>query len=95
MSMQIEGTICFNGSCYYYPQFGPVSKEPGHQGIKDDGHNYPEMLLDVATVQNLHIASQQISDKATRAEVEKGIAAAVKAIERRGAAQKVKITLAE
>jgi hypothetical protein len=96
--IQIKGTICSTQggvrSCYYIPPTGPPIKEPS----RDDsggGEHYAELFADVSVVQGLHRATRYISDSATRAELEKGIAAAVKAMEKRGAAQKVEITLGD
>ena len=96
--IQKEGTICFTQGgvrkCYYYPQFGPpVIERPGIEAEAGDEEHYASLFADASVLQSLHRATRSISDSETRAELQKGIAAAVKAMEKRGAAQKVEIKL--
>ena len=49
--------------------------------------------MDASVIQSIRIATQYISDSGTRAALESGIVAAVKAMEKRGAKDKVTITL--
>jgi hypothetical protein len=100
MYIQIKGTICSTQGgvrkCYYYPPSGPITLEPSRvESEAGDGEHYAELFVDASIVQSLHRATRSISDSATRAELEKGIASAVKAMEKRGAAQKVEITLGD
>jgi hypothetical protein len=93
-----KGTVCFaqggERKCYYIPVFGPPVLEPSNVELEaGDGGHYVNLFADASVVQSLHLATRYISDSGTRAELEKGIASAVKAMEKRGAAQKVEITL--
>ena len=58
------------------------------------GH-YTNLFLDASIMSSIRAATQYISDSGTRAALESGIASAVKAMEKRGAADKIKITLGE
>ena len=93
MIMQ-RGTICTKQGCFYIPVFGPIEKEPRRGDPEIDGE-YADLFADAAVVQSLHLAIRHISDSGTRAELESGIASAVKAMEKRGAAQKVEIKLGD
>jgi hypothetical protein len=95
MYIQENGTICTSQGCWYIPIIGPPTKEP-RKGVPElDGEHYANLFADAAIVQSLHLATRNISDSGTRAELERGIASAVKAMEKRGAAQKVAIKLGE
>jgi hypothetical protein len=97
MVISKKGTICFSQGgknvCYYYPVFGPPVQE--HPALETEGEHYTSLYLDTALVQSIHQATSQISDSGTRAAMKSGIAAAVAAMEKRGAAEKVKITLGD
>jgi hypothetical protein len=95
MYIQVKGTICTSQGCWYIPVFGPPVKEPNKGVPEADGEHYADLFADAAIVQSLHLATRQISDSGTRAELERGIASAVKAMEKRGAGQKVQIKLGE
>jgi len=95
-----KGTICSTEGgvrkCYYIPVFGPPVLEPSSvESEVRDGEHYARLFADASVVQSLHRATRCISDSGTRAELERGIASAVKAMEKRGAAQKVEITLGD
>jgi hypothetical protein len=100
LSMDIlkEGTVCSthggDTKCYYIPQFGPPRLENSSTD-SEGGEHYTELFLDASVVQSFHRATRYISDRETRAELEKGIAAAVKAMEKRGSAETIKITLGD
>jgi hypothetical protein len=98
--IQKKGTICTTQGgerkCYYIPVFGPPVLEPSSvESEAGDREHYAELFVDASVMQSLHRATRYISDSGTRAELEKGIASAVKAMEKRGAAQKVEITLGD
>ena len=87
--------ICFveSGFCYNLNQYPPIAWEPF---VLEEGDvsNYTSLLTDAQAVVAIHEATKGISDRGARAALESGIAAAVKAIEKRGADREVKITLA-
>ena len=98
--IQKEGTICSTQGgqrkCYRIPVFGPpVPESSSVESEAGDGEHYAQLFADASVVQSLHRATRYISDSGTRAELERGIASAVKAMEKRGAAQKVEITLGD
>ena len=98
--IQKEGTICTSQGgerkCYRIPVFGPPVLEPSSvESEVADGQHYAKLFADASVVQSLHRTTRYISDSGTRAELERGIASAVKAMEKRGAAQKVEITLGD
>jgi|HubBroStandDraft_4_1064222.scaffolds.fasta_scaffold347822_1 hypothetical protein len=99
--IQKKGTLCFTQGgerkCYYIPVFGPPVLEPSsvESEVRDGEQHYIQLFADASALQSLHRATRWISDSGTRAELERGIASAVKAMEKRGAAQKVEITLGD
>jgi hypothetical protein len=97
--MQIlkEGTICSTQGgvrkCYkVLPGNPPVLEPSSIETEPGDGGHYAWLFVDASIVLGLHQATQYISDPGTRAELEKGIASAVKAMEKRGSADKIEIT---
>ena len=100
MYIQKEGTICFTQGgeriCYRISPFGPPTPEPSSiEPEAGDREHYAKLFADASVVQSLHRTTRYISDSGTRAELERGIASAVKAMEKRGAAQKVEIKLGD
>lgn len=93
-------TICVDGMCWPtgslgfglggFPEYLAKSDAPE----ESTGH-YAHLFSDASIVNSIRAASQHISDSGTRAALESGIASAVKAMEKRGAGDKVKITLGD
>jgi hypothetical protein len=92
-------TVCFGEEgCWEFPSwpFGSHDFAVEVPNIKEEGTgHYRNLFSDAAIVQGIHEATRHISDSGTRAALESGIASAVKAMEKRGAAKKVKITLGD
>ena len=91
-------TVCIDGLCWDFPGWPWHSftgdAELTHDAEAKTGH-YPKLFSDASIVQGVHAVTQNISDSGTRAALESGIASAVKAMEKRGGAGKVKITLGD
>jgi hypothetical protein len=93
-------TICIDGLCWegLNPRWGAFGTVLGAGdelelvAAEETGH-YGSLFSDASVVGAIQMATKTISDSGTRAALESGIAAAVKAMEKRGAAEKVKITL--
>ncbi len=90
-----QSKICFveSGFCYWLNQYPPIHWEPFVEEIGATG--YTGLLSDANLVNTIHKMMKGISDGATRAALESGVAAAVEAMEKRGSAQKIKITIAD
>jgi hypothetical protein len=93
-------TVCFGEEgCWEFPSpwpFGSHDLALDVPDIKEENTaHYKKLFSDASIVQGIHQATRHISDSGTRAALESGIASAVKAMEKRGAAKKVKITLSD
>jgi hypothetical protein len=94
-----EPAGCFGDEgCWEFPSwpFGPhdfAIEAPDIQ--KEAAGPYTNLFSDAAIVQGIHQVTRYISDSGTRAALESGVASAVKAMEKRGAAKKVKIKLGD
>jgi hypothetical protein len=93
--------ICIDGECFNghgrpigLPPFSysDAVLEKTDTAEESTGH-YSNLFVDASVIQSIRIATQYISDSGTRAALESGIVAAVKAMEKRGAKDKVTITL--
>ena len=94
-------TICVDGQCWSgttifggHPRWWGFAKVPG-EVVEEKTGNYTNLFLDASIVGGIHEVTKGISDSGTRAALESGLAAAVKAMEKRGGEGRVKITLGE
>jgi hypothetical protein len=89
-------TVCIDGLCWDFPGWpwhSLVSDAELPAKVEEQTGHYAKLFSDASIVQGIHLAAQNISDSGTRTALETGIASAVKAMEKRGGAGKVKITL--
>jgi hypothetical protein len=94
-------TICVDGMCWPTGSLGfglgafpELELEQSKTPEEGTGH-YAHLFSDASIVHSIRVATQYITDSGTRAALESGIASAVKAMEKRGAADKIKITLGD